>query len=82
MDSYFRFEGASKAMEGIFSAAKQTVLSDEGEEIQKELLLFFLFCESKFPDKTPYTVTFYTSKGRSEGGARTVTRDGAELEKK
>ena len=66
MQNLFRFQGASKAIEGIFSAAKQSVTSDGGEEVREELSLFFLFCESKFPEKTPYTVTFYTYAGKQK----------------
>ena len=48
-------------MEGIFSAAKQEA---GGEEQQEEgFSAYSLFCESKFPDKTPYAMTVYSKEG-------------------
>ena len=53
--SFFRIEGATKAMEGIFAVSNLKI----GEDYSA----FTLSCESKFPDKMPYAVTLYTPGG-------------------
>ena len=56
-----RIEGATKAMEGIFSMEEQPVQGSE----EMVFSAFYFSCESKFPDKSPYAVTLYSPGGES-----------------
>jgi hypothetical protein len=53
--SLCRYEGSLKPLEGAFSFTQETFPS---------LRLLRLTCETKFPTRVPYALSFYSSPGQ------------------